>query len=251
MRKTAKVGGEGCQLSEPIARRLNLYAVAAGAAGVSVLALAAPSDAEVIVTVVNQTIGHNQRYAIDMNNDGTTDFIIRNSFEADTFSGRLAYFRDPTRVLAAADAEVWTSGLMDAGFAAALPAGREIGAGKKWKISPALLESTWGGFSEGQYDLGNWFRTQNHFLGLQFRISGQLHYGWARLSVQNQGLGSMQVTIASFAYETEPNKTIRAGQTGGDPAESGEAISAPAVPEAALNNLGVLALGATGSRFAR
>jgi hypothetical protein len=58
-------------------RRLNTYALAATAAGVSVLALAQPADAKVVFTPVHQVIGHNGVYNLDLNHDGTVDFMIQ------------------------------------------------------------------------------------------------------------------------------------------------------------------------------
>jgi hypothetical protein len=51
------------------------YAAAASAAGVGILALAQPSEAEVVFTPVNQTISPGS-LALDLTNDGTTDFNI-------------------------------------------------------------------------------------------------------------------------------------------------------------------------------
>jgi hypothetical protein len=62
-------------------RRLNNYALAASAAGVSVLALVYPADAKVVFTHVHQVIGHNGVYNLDLNNDGTVDFLFKNGTE--------------------------------------------------------------------------------------------------------------------------------------------------------------------------
>jgi hypothetical protein len=232
-------------LSKSLHHDLTVYALAAGAAGVSALALAQPCDAEVVVTTVNQIVGRNQHYAIDMARDGVIEFIIQNSFRGSTLRGPIFYFRNRMSLVAAAGAQVWSSGLPGAGFAAALPRGREIGAGDHWEDKSALLESTWGG-SSGQYTYGNWFRRQDRYLGLQFRINGEIHYGWARLSMLNFNEGEMKAGISSFAYETQPNKAIRAGQLQDDPATSSKLNSVSVTPEASSDSLGVLALGATG-----
>jgi hypothetical protein len=50
IRKTAK-------LRQSVHHDLTAYALAAGAAGVSLLSLAQPSEAEVVYTPANQTIG--------------------------------------------------------------------------------------------------------------------------------------------------------------------------------------------------
>jgi hypothetical protein len=225
--------------------RLTGYALAAGAAGVSVLALVQPAEAEVVVTVVNQIVGRNQHYAMDMTHNGVIEFTIQNSFQGSTLRAPFFYFRNRMSVLAAASAQVWTSGLPGAGLAADLPRGHEIGPGNHWKANSVLMESTWGR-STGQYTYGNWFRRNDRYLGLQFRINGEIHYGWARLSMLNFNEGEMKAGISSFAYETQPNTAIRAGQLHDAPVTGSNIYSAPATPQASLNNLGALALGVTG-----
>ena len=56
----------------------------------------------------------------------------------------------------------------------------------------------------------NFVGTDN-YVGLKWDIgSGDFLYGWARLDVTPDGMGS--ATLYSFAYETEPNTSILAGQ---------------------------------------
>ncbi len=65
---------------------LHLYALAASAAGVSVLALAQPAEAEIVYTPVQVTIAPGQTYGLDVNQDGIVDFNIHNRAH-DTTSG--------------------------------------------------------------------------------------------------------------------------------------------------------------------
>ena len=71
-RKTAS------NLSESVHQQLNMYALAAGAAGVSVVALAQPVEAKIVYTKANVTIGRRgvRSYTLDLNNDGITDFVL-------------------------------------------------------------------------------------------------------------------------------------------------------------------------------
>ena len=57
--------------------------------------------------------------------------------------------------------------------------------------------------------------TKRRYLGLQFMIGNEIHYGWARLKVLYQGGPGFQATITGYAYETIPNKPIIAGKTKG------------------------------------
>src|ERR1700742_5237283 len=60
--------------SESDDRRLKLYSLAAAAAGVSVLALAQPSEGEVIVTKKAIQLHAGTPATVDLNNDGLADF---------------------------------------------------------------------------------------------------------------------------------------------------------------------------------
>jgi len=79
---------------------------------------------------------------------------------------------------------------------------------------------------------GQWLDTRNRYLGLQFVIKGQVHYGWARLTVifPPQPSRGILATLTGYAYETIPNKPIITGKTKGpdvitlDPATLGTTI---------------------------
>jgi hypothetical protein len=86
---------------------------------------------------------------------------------------------------------------------------------------------------------------------VKFKIHGRNHFGWARLTVFENGYG-LQATLTGYAYETIANKAIIAGRTKG----ANDAASEDFGPGASLTNpipdtpqpasLGVLALGAQG-----
>jgi hypothetical protein len=61
-------------LSQSVHNRLNMYALAASAAGVTLLALAPPSEAEIIYTKAQHVIPKGGHYNLDLNHDGKTDF---------------------------------------------------------------------------------------------------------------------------------------------------------------------------------
>ena len=107
-------------------------------------------------------------------------------------------------------------------------------------------------------DVGPWVGkgngVRNRYLGLKFVVDGEVHYGWARLSVtlgHDRQHGDVVGTLTGYAYETVPDKPIIAGRiTGPDvitmQAETGE-ITPPAplvAPACAPVTLGVLAKGA-------
>jgi hypothetical protein len=76
------------------------------------------------------------------------------------------------------------------------------------------------------------------YLGVQFQISGETHYGWVQLgATTNDFVGAPnQIDLMAFGYETNPNTGIGAGATS-------------ETPEPAT--LSLLALGAAGVLAAR
>jgi hypothetical protein len=61
-------------------------------------------------------------------------------------------------------------------------------------------------------NLGAWQNVTNHYLGIRFKINGQAHYGWARLTVLEGRFGPI-ITLTGYAYESVAGAPIVAGQT--------------------------------------
>src|SRR5690242_6569462 len=59
-------------LSDSVHRQLNMYSLAASAAGVGMLVLVQPSEAKIVYTPANVQVG--ARLNLDLNHDGITDF---------------------------------------------------------------------------------------------------------------------------------------------------------------------------------
>jgi hypothetical protein len=75
-------------LSEVVLQQLNAHALAASAAGVTLLALSQPSDAKIVYTAVHKVIGKKSSYQLDLHREGITDFTIKNSHCSYNQSGR-------------------------------------------------------------------------------------------------------------------------------------------------------------------
>lgn len=194
-------------------RNLSLYAIAAGAAGVQLLALAQPSEAEVIYTSAHVVIGRNQIYSIDLNHDGANDFTIINTFSHNGFS----YVRCHLKVVPDRGGAV-VHASSDYG-AAALPQGESIGFGGGFKPTIQVMAAK-SAESGSTVTYGGWFGAENKYLGLNFKIDGQIHYGWARLNVRWNHEYRLVATLTGYAYETDPGKPIITGDTGGAPDEA-------------------------------
>ncbi len=202
-------------LPDSVRRRLHPYTLAAAAAGVTMLALAPPGEAEIIYTPANQTIGGpGGHYALDLTGDGTTDFYLR-----------AASYLVSSGIYGSLYVTAWQTGNGVAemvagrfsGDAKALPSGRLIGPKTKWGGRSFLWGMESGRILEQTHSMGRCFgpwKNKGGYLGLRFLISGEVHYGWAELSVNcfsyyNHSIGE---TLTGYAYETIPNKAIKAGQ---------------------------------------
>jgi hypothetical protein len=107
--------------------------------------------------------------------------------------------------------------------ASALHAGVEIGPQGNFSVrSPFMAVELFNRVGSQHSDRGPWARkgkgVRNRYLGLKFVVDGEVHYGWARLSVtlgHQRSLGDVTGTLTGYAYETIPDKPIIAGRTTG------------------------------------
>jgi len=214
--------------------RLNNYALAAGAAGVSLFASAHLANAEIVYTPVHVTITRGQRSYLDLNGDGIDELQIQDVSGISGYgSGSLAAFPNEA-------AGAWVQGPCSEGsffcFASAIPEGKSIPGGSMHCCA-----------SDGTFMLlnghGLWRAVTNRYLGIRFEIQGEDHYGWARVSVQitnNMGRCDIIAVVSGYAYETSPNTPIVAGQTSASHRLSGDLKS---------SSLGTLALGYQGMKL--
>jgi hypothetical protein len=247
-------------LSDSLNHHLNMYAVAAGAAGVGMLALAQPAEARVVYSPAFQEISERPGpyvLYLDLNHDGINDFQV-NFFGAGT-SGFSALYLNVYGANPSAANAMWkgTKGTCFISCASALPAGVRVGGTNPSDFSPnaggmaRITVSYRGRWVYGYQDpwAGKGKGVTDRYLGLRFSVGGQTHYGWARFNVSVKNVRDFQniiATLTGYAYETVPNKSIRTGDTG--PFVNGEeapdaSLTKPASPPVSL---GLLALGAPG-----
>jgi hypothetical protein len=216
-------------------------AVAIGAVGLS---LTSGLSAEVVYTPTSQTFGKSvwgqgwfSSLRVDLNNDGIPDFTL--------FAYNNLSFSSGSNIVHS----LWASGqssaiLQSDGLALADAPGQMIGPAaddarirfRQWGLMARSRHGCSGLGSCLQSSAGFWLNGTNRYLGIKFYIDGEIHYGWARLNAY-----AGHATLTGYAYETEPNKPIRAlgGVYNVPPQESNAAPRKPAT-------LGVLALGAAG-----
>jgi hypothetical protein len=204
------------------------YAAAVGAAGVSVMSLAPLAEARIIYTPTNVNIPVPSRSGytltwIDFENLGKAgaphtsrdaDFeIVREAGCKSTFvcvSGMFAggYGNKSNSIAATAN-----------GYAVALGRGARMGPHRHvegrgemaavWH-SNARHTTLW----DGQWANGG-KGLKNGYLGLKFTLNGDVHYGWARVSLTVKNNRFNTATLTGYAFETIPNKSIIIGKTQG------------------------------------
>jgi hypothetical protein len=188
-------------------RRLNAYVLAASAAGVSVLALAPPSEAKIVYTRAHKQIRISQEILLDLNHDGIVDFGVHLTGRA---SRRGGYYLRTLTVAPPAETKgtnaMWGVESKHVWCAAALSTGVKIGGPSRPLQQRALvmLRTSTAGTA-----LCQWENQPTANLGLRFTIAGKSHYGWARFSTD------AGIFLTGYAYETIPNRPIIAGKTKG------------------------------------
>ena len=204
------------EVPELLNKRLHLYALAAGATGVSLLTLTPSANAEIVYTPADIRLTSGVLH-IDLNHDGINDFALHNSeFYDNSFT---AYPVGNLNLIADANPRAGVLGQTPLALSSGLPIGpsqqffplrsrgRTLAAARCYPLK-FPLSCTSGGL---------WKNVANRYLGIRFEINGEIHYGWARLSVRisrRAVLPLIKAKLTGYAYETEPNKTIKAGDTG-------------------------------------
>jgi hypothetical protein len=241
------------ELPESPHHQLKMYALAAGAAGVSAIALAPPADGKIIYTKTNTPILANKFYHLDVNHDGTPDFSIlygaSNSGTRKFYVKRAAVAVRGWQITKGLYNSVVTTHPRSSGFAADLPPNAPVWRKRNFASHKHMAQCSFdrSTLRSNTGSVGPWRNVQSRYLGLKFSISGQIHYGWARLNVKLNKKCNFVVTLTGYAYETIPNKLIFTGHTRGP---NGIGIEEPdaalTVPHPEPASLGALALGSPG-----
>ena len=223
------------KVSDALERKLRGYALGAGAAA-GLLALSQPLKAEIVFTPADVSLHAGSTFAIQIG--GATEFTLTDRYYIITGSFSTALLS----ATGAASASVVGRG----GSAAALRSGAPIGPKVPFQAGKALLA---GGFRETQISastvFGPFANTTDRYLGLKFKIHGEVHYGWVRFKMVNASDDPPSVTavLMGYAFETEPNLPLKAGQTAESPLAAAPSSRVPALES---GTLGRLALGSAG-----
>jgi hypothetical protein len=172
-----------------------------------------------------------RNFNIDLNNDGTEDFAITARSGTNTCypysCGYDPFAQLTVRKLGDNKNRIVIGSVRGFARAEVLERGAEIGRGQTFGAIGEMA-----GF--GGHGSGSWTNVSNRFVGVRFIINGQFHFGWIGFRHVND---DATARLAGWAYETEPNKPILAGDRGEK--ESSEMRAEP-------TSLELLALGHTG-----
>jgi hypothetical protein len=186
-------------LSQQLSKRLLAYATVASA---SAAAFASQAHAEVVYTPTHKYI--DQDYCVDLNHDGINDFHIH-SYYLSGYAFLQVLPLIPINKIAAVH-----KGCLSGYGAAPLPKGDLIGPGMTFAANATCMAEK----ALSSQSIGPWLGAQERYLGFEFFIDGQKHYGWARMSVDFPFAFDTTGRILGYAYETIPGKPIIAGDEG-------------------------------------
>jgi hypothetical protein len=235
-------------LNQRLEKKLIAYALAASAAGVSVLACLPRAEAEVVYTNTWVPLFPASLVSIDLNQDGIVDFVISNVFHEPSTSS----FSSNMMVLPEAPGNaVWGA----KSYASALSSRVSVGSDGQFQAGHSLMGNEFWiannfSISIDYRHRGPWGQTTNRYLGVQFRIQGEVHYGWVRVDTAATGEGWFGA-ISGFAYESVANTPILTGQKSGTakrknhPKPGSAPVNAPVPTQ---GSLGALAIGALGKQ---
>jgi hypothetical protein len=217
------------KLSDSFRRQLNMYALAASAAGVGISAMAQPAEARIVYTKTHRVMGPNSRLSLNFTDHHQfrfTDYIVGSGFLVAAFS------------IAGRYSHAFPLATQSCRFAAALAAGKTVSSKQfppcnDWRGIPMATAEV---KSSTSHYGGPWVNVTNRYLGLSFGRGAARHYGWARLNVQvDKQNAEIHAVLTGYAYETLPNKPIITGKTKG-----------PDAITVGSGSLGALAAGAPG-----
>jgi hypothetical protein len=248
------------KLGSSLDNKLLSYASAAAAAGVGVLALAQTSAAEVVFTRANETIGPTTY--LDLNGDGINDFKFITTHTSRcaglcTTSARRFHhktaFESQDGKLAVYGSVAGNEVFGTVNYAAALRINKRVGppgefpGGNKVVRVFGISSNSNQNFVYGPWGGAN-LKGLTAYVGFKFLISGEVHYGWARIKVIISKGAHIQATLTGYAYDTIPNHFVITGQISGDDSASNLGNPIPSLPEstASVASLGRLAQGASG-----
>jgi hypothetical protein len=173
----------------------------------------------IVYTPVNETIKNNGSLGLDLNNDETNDFTFKQHLTKyeDSHTGQPCGYHFKLSLSPSQSANGIADGA-HVGWAATLLEGHRINSKLTFYQSSSLLaDVSWDNgspFCFGvKWDYGYWWDAGVKYIGLEFQVQGQTHYGWAQVSSNSDRGDNVYTTLTGYAYQTTAGKSISAGQT--------------------------------------
>jgi hypothetical protein len=188
--------------STSLERRLLAYGVAA-AAGAAASACAAgrasadPMHVDPADVTLDASLG-GADHDLDLNGDGVVDFRLTTLNLMG--GGELVLTCQGENQVVETDERV--------GNPAPLEPGDAIGPGSPFVGPAAYSMASWYS-STYPFAYGAWPGVEDGYLGVKFHISGNVHYGWIRLSAAAR---DPRATLKDWAWESTPGESIDAGE---------------------------------------
>jgi hypothetical protein len=238
------------KLPEALNRQLSAYAIAAGAAGVAILACSAKADAAPVCKTLSIAISATNTYPLNpalqpaapFNIAQTTLLYVTSGYGRSYWWNRGFFIPNSGGANLLLGANSWPANLEGGNI---IGPGGDFGKGKSY----GLMFTYGKGFSpQGHGTLkkhfGNFDLKQENYVGFVFLNSGEPHYGWARMEVTFKKEGKQKfstIGVLEAGYESAPNTAIAAGNCSSSAQAGNDSISAPLNSRSA--SLGMLAAG--------
>ena len=185
---------------EVVTKKLANYMVAGSAA----LAMGTANGAVIYTNNPDTVLSSNSSNTIFIDTDLDPDYTL--DLAAD-------FIDDPMGAFAAVDFTSLASNRvvndLVTSDVSALTAGTIVGPGSNFGTSSSLLESKI--LNGNAKQNGQWpdNLSDPRYVGLEFRINGQVHYGWARVGAAAEyDTPQSQAILYDYAYESEPDTAI-------------------------------------------
>jgi hypothetical protein len=215
------------KLPESLHRHLTSYALAASAAGVTLIACSIPAGAVPVCKNLSVTLAGTDTYSLNPASQQFAPFNIAQTFVnvsslTSDFWNRGFLTPNSARAVELLGAK---------GLPAALASGASIGPGGHFGKGKSYgMLFSFGPLNGGRKKdhQGNFQFGQTNYFGFRFSIFGEDHYGWVRLKVTFghgfDGTATL-IHIRGYGYETTPNAAIRAGRCSSELASTALPIS--------------------------
>lgn len=171
-------------------------------------------SSKIVFHKLNTVFDYRRHQSLDINEDGKTDYYFTTELFEINGSPYLYFYVNQkgafgNHILLKSGPDTDVDGLWAQPLNSGEKITAEVSANLEWhsyrsglliNISETDIEKTYEGL---------WVDKKQRYLGIKFMRNGQTHYGWVKLSHdKNQD----EILIESYAYNSSPNKSIRAGQ---------------------------------------